>query len=54
MKGENFKYFSKIVVRSVISCWLCFVDVNKLRNIRAPGKGYFNNVVNFVIDSLDE
>ena len=54
MKGENFKYFSKIVVRSVIPCWLCFVDVSKLRNIRAPGKGYFNNVVNFVIDSLDE
>lgn len=54
MKGENFKYFSKIVIRSMDSRVLCSVDVKKLKSIHAKGSGYFSNVVNYVIEGLDE
>lgn len=54
MKGQNFQYFTKIVIRSMDSCLLCSVDVKKLKKIHANGSGYFSNVVNYVIEGLNE
>ena len=54
MKGQNFQYFTKIVIRSMDSCLLCSVDVKQLKKIHANGSGYFSNVVNYVIEGLNE